>query len=68
MPVVVQEPMDEVYLSVRAKVAELVDARDLGSRGFVPWGFESPLSHFGATLPTSSIRVEHRCSARTHVV
>ena len=29
----------------RAKVAELVDARDLGSRGLVPWGFESPLSH-----------------------
>ncbi len=28
-----------------AKVAELVDAQDLGSCGFVPWGFESPLSH-----------------------
>ena len=29
-----------------AKVAELVDARDLGSRGGPPpWGFESPLSH-----------------------
>ena len=35
-----------VYLITRAKVAELVDARDLGSRGFMPWGFESPLSHF----------------------
>ena len=29
-----------------AKVAELVDAQDLGSCGFVPWGFESPLSHY----------------------
>ena len=28
-----------------AKVAELVDAQDLGSCGLVPWGFESPLSH-----------------------
>ncbi len=28
-----------------ARVAELVDARDLGSRGLWPWGFESPLSH-----------------------
>src|SRR5262249_12265979 len=27
-----------------ARVAELADARDLGSRG-QPWGFESPLSH-----------------------
>ena len=26
-------------------MAELVDARDLGSRGLVPWGVESPLSH-----------------------
>ena len=26
-------------------MAELVDARDLGSRGLRPWGFESPLSH-----------------------
>ena len=26
-------------------MAELVDARDLGSRGLMPWGFESPLSH-----------------------
>ena len=26
-------------------MAELVDARDLGSRGPWPWGFESPLSH-----------------------
>jgi hypothetical protein len=25
-------------------VAELADARDLGSRG-QPWGFKSPLSH-----------------------
>lgn len=33
-----------------AKVAELADARDLGSRGR-PWGFESPLSHHvGAPL------------------
>ena len=30
-----------------ARVAELADARDLGSRG-QPWGFESPLSHCGA--------------------
>ncbi len=30
----------------RARVAELVDARGLGPRGFhKPWGFESPLSH-----------------------
>ena len=28
-----------------AKVAELVDAQDLGSCGRWPWGFESPLSH-----------------------
>ncbi len=28
----------------RARVAELADARDLGSRG-QPWGFKSPLSH-----------------------
>ncbi len=28
-----------------AKVAELVDALDLGSSGWSPWGFESPLSH-----------------------
>ena len=27
-----------------ARVAELADARDLGSRG-QPWGFKSPLSH-----------------------
>lgn len=27
-----------------ARVAELADARDLGSRG-QPWGFDSPLSH-----------------------
>src|SRR5438132_1019424 len=30
-----------------ARVAELADARDLGSRG-QPWGFESPLSHAAA--------------------
>src|SRR4029079_3857514 len=30
--------------SRRARVAELADARDLGSRG-QPWGFKSPLSH-----------------------
>ena len=42
------EPLSALGLSFfgRAKVAELVDARDLGSRGLVPWGFESPLSHF----------------------
>lgn len=28
-----------------ARVAELVDALDLGSSGEQPWGFESPLSH-----------------------
>ena len=28
-----------------AKVAELVDAQDLGSCGPWPWGFDSPLSH-----------------------
>ncbi len=28
-----------------ARVAELVDALDLGSSGFWPWEFESPLSH-----------------------
>ena len=28
-----------------ARVAELADALDLGSSG-IPWGFESPLSHF----------------------
>ncbi len=30
---------------ISAKVAELVDAQDLGSCGLKPWGFESPLSH-----------------------
>jgi hypothetical protein len=29
---------------MRARVAELADALDLGSSG-QPWGFESPLSH-----------------------
>ena len=29
---------------LRARVAELADALDLGSSG-QPWGFESPLSH-----------------------
>ena len=29
----------------RARVAELADALDLGSRGASPWGFNSPLSH-----------------------
>ena len=29
-----------------ARVAELVDALDLGSSGLELWGFESPLSHF----------------------
>lgn len=29
----------------RAKVAELVDAPDLGSGADEVWGFESPLSH-----------------------
>ncbi len=33
---------------ISAKVAELVDAQDLGSCGLKPWGFESPLSHFKA--------------------
>jgi hypothetical protein len=28
-----------------AKVAELVDAPDLGSGALKAWGFESPLSH-----------------------
>src|SRR6266511_5598151 len=28
-----------------ARVAELADALDLGSRGLDPWGFDSPLSH-----------------------
>jgi hypothetical protein len=28
-----------------AKVAELVDALDLGSSRLVLWGFDSPLSH-----------------------
>ncbi len=30
---------------VRARVAKLANALDLGSSGFVPWGFKSPLSH-----------------------
>ncbi len=29
----------------QARVAELVDALDLGSSGLVPWEFDSPLSH-----------------------
>jgi hypothetical protein len=33
--------------AVYARVAELADARDLGSRG-QPWGFDSPLSHLEA--------------------
>ncbi len=33
-------------VSLRARVAELADALDLGSSG-QPWGFESPLSHQG---------------------
>ena len=41
-------PLHGCIFRVRAKVAELVDARDLGSRGLVPWGFESPLSHLAA--------------------
>ncbi len=44
----------------RAKVAELVDARDLGSRGLWPWGFESPLSHFRFTRIRGIILAEHR--------
>jgi hypothetical protein len=42
-----------------ARVAELADARDLGSRG-KPWGFKSPLSHHPVTLddnPTPIIRL-----------
>ena len=35
----------------RAKVAELVDALDLGSSGPKPWGFESPLSHHCRPTP-----------------
>ena len=31
--------------TANARVAELVDALDLGSSGLCPWGFESPLSH-----------------------
>ena len=34
---------------VPAKVAELVDALDLGSSRLVLWGFDSPLSH---SVPT----------------
>jgi hypothetical protein len=37
-------PVEQIRVGL-AKVAELVDAQDLGSCGFVPWGFESPLSH-----------------------
>lgn len=32
-------------VGLRARVAELADALDLGSSG-QPWGFESPLSHY----------------------
>ena len=45
-----------------AKVAELVDAQDLGSCGFMPWGFESPLSHL---RPVEGVqRVAHRVLVR----
>jgi hypothetical protein len=37
-------------VTARAKVAELVDALDLGSSGKMPWGFESPLSHWAAVF------------------
>lgn len=32
-------------LEIPARVAELVDALDLGSSAFQAWGFESPLSY-----------------------
>ena len=38
-----------------AKVAELVDAQDLGSCGFMPWGFESPLSHAAFGIGVDSL-------------
>lgn len=40
-----------MVLPTPARVAELADALDLGSSG-QPWGFESPLSHHGAVLPS----------------
>ncbi len=32
-------------MEFQARVAELVDALDLGSSGLAPWEFDSPLSH-----------------------
>ncbi len=37
--------IDYIHFLYSAKVAELVDALDLGSSVIATWGFDSPLSH-----------------------
>ncbi len=41
-----ENPVVYTFLGcLTARVAELVDALDLGSSAFLAWGFESPLSY-----------------------
>ncbi|CCQ89594.1 hypothetical protein NITGR_130060 [Nitrospina gracilis 3/211] len=46
-----------IFLLNFARVAELVDALDLGSSG-QPWGFDSPLSHARNLYPFTRKRTE----------
>ena len=50
-----------MFRAISAKVAELADAPDLGSGGFIPWGFESPLSH---QIPVAATRVAMKVELR----
>ena len=44
-------------MELQARVAELVDALDLGSSGIAPWEFESPLSHhIAGCLPAKLVQ------------
>ena len=51
------------HIAIRARVAELVDALDLGSSPLVGWGFESPLSHC-----SSRARGRATCQGRSDCV
>lgn len=45
---------------IRARVAELVDALDLGSSALRAWGFDSPLSHHNLCIHCDEFRSKYR--------
>ncbi len=52
--------IDIIFIKTIARVAELVDAQDLGSCTHKVWGFESPFSHQEGGFINARRRARHK--------